>query len=59
MGFTMAKKRTPDKSEKKDSNEQDRRSNVDRRQFSYTEHIPERRSNEDRRKQDQEENNQE
>ena len=37
-------------SDKKDIAKQDRRSNVDRRKFSYTEHIPERRSKEDRRK---------
>ena len=49
MGFAMAAK-TPDKSNKKESSKEDRRSHVDRRQFSYTEYIPERRSNEDRRK---------
>ena len=50
MGFAMAAKKTPDKSNKKESSKEDRRSHVDRRQFSYTEYIPERRSNEDRRK---------
>ncbi len=56
MRFSMA---TKESAEKKEANEQDRRSNVDRRQFSYTEYIPERRSNEDRRKSEQEENNRE
>jgi hypothetical protein len=56
MHFSTAAKKTSDK---KDSNKQDRRSNVDRRQFSYTEYIPERRSNEDRRKREQEEKNRE
>jgi hypothetical protein len=56
MRFSMATKKS---SYKKNSNKQDRRSNVDRRQFSYTEHIPERRSNEDRRKREQEKNNRE
>ena len=37
-------------SDKKDIAKQDRRSKVNRRKFSYTEHIPERRSKEDRRK---------
>ena len=37
-------------SDKKDIAKQDRRSNVDRRKFSYTEYIPERRSKEDRRR---------
>jgi hypothetical protein len=50
MGFLMAAKKTTDKSDKNDSSKEDRRSNVDRRKFSYTEHIPERRSNDDRRK---------
>jgi len=36
--------------EKKDTAKQDRRSNVDRRKFSYTEYIPERRSTDERRK---------
>ena len=54
MGFAMAEKKTPDKSNKKASSKEDRRSHVDRRQFSYTEYIPERRSNEDRRKRGEE-----
>ncbi|MGD8992298.1 MAG: hypothetical protein PVI00_12660 [Desulfobacterales bacterium] len=57
MGFAMAAKKTPHKSNKKESSKEDRRSHVDRRQFSYTEYIPERRSNEDRRKRGQEEDN--
>ena len=52
MGLSMA---TKTDSDKKNSSKQDRRSNVDRRQFSYTEYIPERRSNEDRRKREEEE----
>jgi len=36
--------------EKTDTAKQDRRSKVDRRRFSYTEYIPERRSKDDRRK---------
>ena len=59
MGFAMAAKKTPDKSNKKESGKEDRRSHVDRRQFSYTEYITERRSNEDRRKSEEEENNKE
>ena len=47
MGLSMAAEKTSDKS---DSAKDDRRSNVDRRRFSYTEYIPERRSNGDRRK---------
>ena len=47
MAFSMSAKKTSDK---KDTNQEDRRSHVDRRQFSYTEYIPERRSNDDRRK---------
>ena len=47
MGLTMAAEKTSDKS---DPAKDDRRSNVDRRRFSYTEYIPERRSNGDRRK---------
>jgi hypothetical protein len=47
MVFSMSAEKTSDK---KDIAKQDRRSNVDRRKFSYTEHIPERRSKEDRRK---------
>jgi hypothetical protein len=52
MGFSMAAEQTPDK---KDTAKEDRRSNVDRRKFSYTEYIPERRSNEERRKGEDEE----
>ncbi len=59
MSFAMAAKKTPDKSDKKESTKEDRRSHVDRRQFSYTEYIPERRSSEDRRKREEEENNKE
>jgi hypothetical protein len=59
MGLAMAAKKTPDKSNKKESSKEDRRSLVDRRQFSYTEYIPERRSNEDRRKREEEENDKE
>jgi hypothetical protein len=47
MVFSMSTERT---SGKTDTPEQDRRSKVDRRKFSYTEYIPERRSKEDRRK---------
>ena len=47
MVFSMSAEKT---SEKTDTPEQDRRSNVDRRKFSYTEYIPERRNKEDRRK---------
>jgi hypothetical protein len=47
MSFSMATEKTSDK---KDATKEDRRSKVDRRRFSYTEHIPERRSNGDRRK---------
>ena len=47
MGFSLAAEKTSDK---KDSSKEDRRSNVDRRKFSYTEYIPERRSNGDLRK---------
>jgi hypothetical protein len=47
MGFSMAAEKTSDK---RDSSKEDRRSNVDRRKFSYTEYIPERRSKGDRRK---------
>jgi hypothetical protein len=43
MGFSMS-------TEKTDTAKQDRRSKVDRRRFSYTEYIPERRSKDDRRK---------
>ena len=45
MVFSNAAEKT---SHKKDRG--DRRSNVDRRRFSYTEYIPERRSEGDRRK---------
>jgi hypothetical protein len=51
MGFSMAAEKTSDK---KDSLKEDRRSKVDRRKFSYTEYIPERRSNGDRRKDEEE-----
>ena len=51
MSFSMAAEKT---SGKKDSSKEDRRSNVDRRKFSYTEYIPERRSNGDRRKDEEE-----
>jgi len=47
MSFSMAAEKTSDKT---DSTKEDRRSNVDRRRFSYTEYIPERRSDGDRRK---------
>jgi hypothetical protein len=47
MAFLLSSEKT---SEKTDTPRQNRRSNVDRRKFSYTEHIPERRSKEDRRK---------
>ena len=47
MSFSMATEKTSDKT---DSTKEDRRSNVDRRRFSYTEDIPERRSDGDRRK---------
>jgi len=43
----MAAEKTSDK---KDSAKENRRSNVDRRKFSYTEYIPERRSERGRRK---------
>lgn len=52
MGFSLSAEKT---SEKSDTPKQDRRSNVDRRKFSYTEYIPERRSKEDRRKIEDEE----
>jgi hypothetical protein len=45
--FSMVAAKTSDK---KDSAKEDRRSKVDRRRFSYTEYIPERRSEKDRRK---------
>jgi hypothetical protein len=47
MVFSMSTEKT---SEKTDTPKQDRRSNVDRRRFSYTEYIPERRNKEDRRR---------
>ena len=56
MAFSMSATKT---SEKKDIAKDDRRSNVDRRQFSYTEYIPERRSHDDRRKDDDEDENSE
>ena len=56
MAFSMSAKKTSDK---KDIAKDDRRSNVDRRQFSYTEYIPERRSHDDRRKDDDEDENSE
>ena len=52
MAFSMSAKKTFDK---KDTAKEERRSNVDRRTFSYTEYIPERRSNDDRRKIEDEE----
>ena len=56
MAFSMSAKKT---SNKKNIAKEDRRSNVDRRQFSYTEYIPERRSQDDRRKDDDEDENSE
>ena len=56
LAFSMSAKKTSDK---KDILKDDRRSNVDRRQFSYTEYIPERRSHDDRRKDEDEEENSE
>ena len=47
MAFSMSAEKTSDK---KNTDKQDRRANVDRRKFSYTEYIPERRLKEDRRK---------
>ena len=47
MIFSISAQKTSDKT---DTSKQDRRSNVDRRKFSYTEYIPERRTKEDRRK---------
>ena len=52
MVFSMVAEKTSDK---KGSAKEDRRSNVDRRRFSYTEYIPERRSEGDRRKGENEE----
>ncbi len=56
MAFSMSAEKTLDK---KDTDKQDRRSNVDRRKFSYTEYIPERRLNDDRRKDENEDENSE
>ncbi len=56
MAFSMSAEKTSDK---KDTDKQDRRSNVDRRKFSYTEYIPERRLNDDRRKDEDEVENSE
>ena len=47
MGLSMTSEKS---SHNKDTAKEDRRSNVDRRKFSYTEYIPERRSKDDRRK---------
>ena len=52
MVFSMAAEKTSDK---KNSAEEERRSKVDRRKFSYTEYIPERRTERDRRKGENEE----
>jgi hypothetical protein len=46
----MVAEKTSNKSGKKNNTKEDRRSKVDRRRFSYTEYIPERRSEGDRRK---------
>jgi hypothetical protein len=51
MIFSISAQKTSDKT---DTTKQDRRSNVDRRKFSYTEYIPERRTKEDRRKDEDE-----
>ena len=51
MGFSMTSEKTSDNS---DSMKEDRRSNVDRRRFSYTEYIPERRTSRDRRRDEEE-----
>ena len=56
MAFSMSAEKTSDK---KDTDKQDRRSNVDRRKFSYTEYIPERRLNDDRRRDENEDENSE
>jgi hypothetical protein len=53
MGFSMTTKKTSDN---RDSMKEERRSNVDRRRFSYTEYIPERRTNGDRRKDEEDQN---
>ncbi len=52
MVFSMTAEKTSDK---KDSAKEERRSKIDRRRFSYTEYIPERRSERDRRKGENEE----
>ena len=52
MVFSMAAGKASDN---KNKAKEDRRSNVDRRKFSYTEYIPERRTKEDRRKGENEE----
>ena len=52
MVFSMAAGKASDS---KNKAKEDRRSNVDRRKFSYTEYIPERRTKEDRRKGENEE----
>jgi hypothetical protein len=44
---------------KKASNKENRRSNVDRRKFSYTEYIPERRTHKERRKDEKADGNSE
>ena len=46
MVFSMAAGKATENNKVKE----ERRSNVDRRKFSYTEYIPERRTKEDRRK---------
>jgi hypothetical protein len=51
MIFSISAQKTSDKT---NTTKQDRRSNVDRRKFSYTEYIPERRTKEDRRKDEDE-----
>jgi hypothetical protein len=56
MAFSMSAEKTSDK---KNTDKQDRRANVDRRKFSYTEYIPERRLNDDRRKDENEDENSE
>ena len=56
MAFSMSAEIT---SGKTDTRQRDRRSKVDRRKFSYTEYIPERRSHDDRRKDEDEEENSE
>ena len=56
MAFSISAEKTSDK---KDTAKQNRRSKVDRRKFSYTEYIPERRLNDDRRKNENEDENSE